>query len=95
MSEANDLGLANSAAVLGLEDESDRHFAATLDLCERARARGMLARAHYDWARVLADRGDATRAHEQTEIAVAMGEELSMTGTFGVVARGQALLAEL
>ncbi len=55
----------------------------------------MLARAHYDWGRVLAERGDTTKAREHAEIAVAMGEELSMTGTFGVVARGQSLLAEL
>jgi tetratricopeptide (TPR) repeat protein len=95
MAEANDLGLANSAAVLGLDDESDRHFAAALDLCERAGARGMLARSYYDWARVLAGRGDVSRAREHVEIAVAMGQELAVTGTFGVVARGQALLAEL
>jgi class 3 adenylate cyclase/tetratricopeptide (TPR) repeat protein len=95
MGEGNDLGLANSAAVLGLDDEADRYFAATLDLCERAGARGMLARAHYDWGRVLADRGDATKAREHAEIAVTMGEELDMTGRFGVVARGNALLAEL
>jgi hypothetical protein len=44
---------------------------------------------------VLADRGDASTARAQAEIAVAMGEELGMDGPFGVVPRGRALLASL
>ena len=51
--------------------------------------------AHFDWSRVLADRGDTAAAREHAEICVAMGEELGMTGPFGVVVRGRAILASL
>jgi class 3 adenylate cyclase len=95
MSEANDVGLAMAAAVLGEHDEADRRFTAAIDLYERARALAFLARCHFDWSRVLADRGDAVAAREHAEIGVTMGEELGMTGPFGVVPRGRALLASL
>ena len=92
ITDANDLGLAMIAATLGRADDADRHFAAAIALCERAGARANLARCHFWWARVLADRGDAATAREHAEIAVALGEELGMDGPFGVVPRGRALL---
>ncbi|MGZ8762105.1 MAG: tetratricopeptide repeat protein [Acidimicrobiia bacterium] len=95
MADANDQGLAMAAAVLGDHEEADRRFAAAISLCEQAKARAYLARCHFDWSRVLADRGDAGAAREHAESAVARGEELGMTGPFGVVPRGQALLASL
>ncbi|MDZ4825980.1 MAG: tetratricopeptide repeat protein [Actinomycetota bacterium] len=95
ISGPNDLGLAMAAATLGRHDDADRHFAAALALCERAQARCWLARTHGDWSRVLADRGDTARAREQAEISIVMGEELGMTGPFGIVPRGRALLEAL
>jgi class 3 adenylate cyclase/tetratricopeptide (TPR) repeat protein len=93
VTDANDLGLAMTAATLGRHDDSDRHFAMTIDLCTRARAQAMLARGHFDWGRVLADRGDQAAAREHLELAMRIGEPLGMTGPLGVVERGQALLA--
>jgi class 3 adenylate cyclase len=95
ISGPNDLGLAMTAAALGRDDDADRHFAATLALCEQARTHCWTARAHFDWSRVLADRGVAVKAREHAEIAVAMGEELGMDGPFGIVPRGRALLESL
>ena len=60
-----------------------------------AGARCWIARTHFDWSRVLADRGDAAAAREHAEIAVALGEELGMDGPFGIVPRGRALLESL
>ncbi len=95
ISGPNDLGLALTAAALGRHDDADRFFASTLALCERAQARCWTARTHFDWSRVLADRGDAERTREHAEIAIAMGEELGMDGPFGIVPRGRALLESL
>jgi class 3 adenylate cyclase/tetratricopeptide (TPR) repeat protein len=95
ITDANDLGLAVIAATLGRADDADCHFAAAIALCERAGSRANLARSLFWWARVLADRGDASAAREHAETAVALGEELGMTGPFGVVARGRALLESI
>ena len=95
ITDANDLGLAVIAATLGRADDADRHFAAAIALCERAGSRANLARSLFWWARVLADRGDASTAREHAETAVALGEELGMDGPFGVVPRGRALLESL
>ncbi len=95
ITDANDLGLAVIAATLGRADDADRHFAAAIALCERAGSRANLARSLFWWARVLADRGDASAARGHAETAVALGEELGMTGPFGVVPRGQRLLETL
>ena len=83
------------AATLGRPDDADGHFAAAIALCERAGSRANLARSLFWWARVLADRGDAPAARAHAETALALGEELGMTGPFGVVARGRALLESL
>jgi hypothetical protein len=95
ISGPNDLGLAMISAALGYCDDSDRYFASTLELVERAGARCWIARTHFDWSRTLADRGDTAGVREHAEIAVALGEELSMDGPFGVVPRGRALLESL
>ncbi len=95
ISGPNDLGLAMTSAALGRHDDADRYFAATLALCEKAGARCWTARTHFDWSRVLADRGDAETAREHAGIAVTLGEELGMDGPFGVVLRGRALLESL
>jgi class 3 adenylate cyclase/tetratricopeptide (TPR) repeat protein len=93
ITDANDQGLALAAATLGEHDAADAHFAAAIDLCERAGARAYLARCTFDWARVLAARGDTERARALAEQALALGTELSMDGPSGVVPRAQALLA--
>lgn len=92
MNDANDFGLAMTAAALAQHDDADRHFAGAIALAERAGARAYLARYHFAWASVLADRGDAIRAREQATSALALGSELGMTGPQGVVPRAQALL---
>jgi hypothetical protein len=58
MHDANDVGLALTAAAMGRPDDADHHFGNAIALCERAGARPYLARYHLEWARVLADRGD-------------------------------------
>jgi class 3 adenylate cyclase len=95
ISGPNDLGLALTSATLGRYRDADAFFASTLALCEGAQARCWIARTHFDWGRVLADRGDTEGAREHTEIAVAMGEELGMNGPFGIASRGRALLESL
>ena len=95
MTDANDLGLAQTAVALGRPDDADRFFSSGIELCERVGARVYLARYRYDWAHALADRGDTAGAHEQVEIAVALADELDMTGPFGTLARGRALLESL
>jgi len=95
VTDPNDLGLGVVAALLGRADDSDRHFDAAIALCDRAASRANLARCHFTWARVLAERGDAAVSREHANAAVTLGEELGMTGSFGVVPRGRALLAAL
>ena len=91
----SDHGLAMTAAALQRPDDTDRHFADAIALCERAGARAYLAHAHYDWSHVLADRGDAAGTREHAEIAVELGTELGMTGPHGIVPRAQGLLDTL
>jgi hypothetical protein len=95
MSDLADLGLAMNAAALGRAEDADRHFDDGITICERAGARSYLARFHFFWTCVLADRGDAGRAREQGELALALGMELGMTGPQGVVPRTEAILASL
>lgn len=92
VTDPNDLGLAMSAALLDHSDHADRHFADAIALCERAGARANLARCRLLWARILVDRGDTPAASENAELAVSLGEELGMTGQFGVVPRARAVL---
>jgi hypothetical protein len=93
--EGNDTGLAMAAAVLGRPDDADRHSDDAIALCERAGARAYLARANFDRATLLADRGDLSGARPYLETATAIGAEVGMTGPFGIVTRGTDLLASL
>jgi hypothetical protein len=93
--EGNDTGLAMLAELLGRTDDADRHHAEAIALCERAGARVWLARAHFDRATILADRGDPAGARPHVETAVAIGKDVGMTGPFGIVGRGGDLLASL
>ena len=95
IAEGNDAGLAIAAAVLGRLDDADRHSDDAIALCERAGARVYLARANFDRARMLADRGDFSSARPYVETAIEIGAEVGMTGPFGLVARGSDLLASL
>jgi hypothetical protein len=95
VNDANDFGLAMTAAALGRPDDADHHFADAVDLCDRSGARPFVARYHLGWATVLADRGDTSHAREQADITIALGSELGMTGAHGVVPRAQALLDTL
>jgi class 3 adenylate cyclase/tetratricopeptide (TPR) repeat protein len=92
IADANDLGLGMAAATLGEDDRANKHFAAAIDLCERAGARAYLARCLLDWARVLDGRGDKTEARPLAERALELGTEIGMTGPSGVVPRAIALL---
>jgi class 3 adenylate cyclase/tetratricopeptide (TPR) repeat protein len=92
IADANDLGLAMAAATLGDDDTADTHFAAAIDLCQRAGARAYEARCVLDWARVLDGRGDSARARPLAERALTLGTELGMNGPSGVVPRATALL---
>jgi class 3 adenylate cyclase len=95
MSDLADLGLAMNAAALDRPDDADRHFRDGIAICERAGARSYLARFHFFWTRVLADRGDTAGAREQGAHTIALGTELGMTGPQGVVPRAEAILANL
>jgi tetratricopeptide (TPR) repeat protein len=93
--EGNDTGLATTAELLGRPDDADRHHEDAIALCERAGARAYLARVHYFQGRMLADRGDAAAAIPHLESAIAVGDEIGMTGPFGVVVTGRQLLESL
>lgn len=64
-------------------DDADAHFAAAVALCERARARPYLAWTHHDWARALLAQGRNGEAREHAEAAVAIAEEVGMSGPDG------------
>jgi hypothetical protein len=95
LTDANDHGLAVAAARLGDVAASDAHFAAAIALGERSGARPYLAGARLDWARMLAERGEATAAAEQARAALALGEAIGSDGPFGLVASVRALLDDL
>ena len=95
ITDANDHGLGVVAARLGKFDESDAHFAAAIALGERSGARPYLTAAHLDWARMLAERGEAARATEEAQTALTLAHELGMDGTFGAVGSAHALLADV
>ena len=63
------------AAVLGKQEEADRHLAFA---CEFQEANGMpfwAAQAHLGWAEALAGRGDAPRAREHAARALQLSRE--------------------
>ena len=95
ITDANDHGLGVVAARLGEYAQSNAHFAGAIALGERSGARPYLTAAHLDWARMLAERGEAARAAEEAQTALTLAHELGMDGTFGAVGRAQALLADL
>ena len=83
VTEPNDLGLAGAAWAAGELDVADRHFAASVELCERAGARPDLAWTHHDWAYALAAQGRGVEAKEHAEAARAIAEEIGMLGPDG------------
>lgn len=83
ITDANDLGLGALAWALGRYDDADAHFAAAVALCERAGARPFLAWTHHDWARALDRQGRDVEAREHAEAAIAIAEEIGMTGPDG------------
>jgi class 3 adenylate cyclase len=85
--DPNDIGLACVADQLGRFDDSDRHFAAALDLAVRADALPTRVQCHSDWARMLDRRGDRTRALEQASLALELAKGRGMDGPDGYVAR--------
>ena len=95
IAEGNDTGLAIAAEVLGRHDDADQHHTDAIALCERADARAYLARVHYFHGRMLAERGDPAGARPHVVAAIAIGDEVGMTGPFGVVTRGTDLLSSL
>lgn len=95
ITDANDHGLGVLAARLGRFEASDSHFAAAVSLGERSGARPYLATGHLDWARMLAERGESIAATDHARLALGLGEELGMSGPFGVVGIARELLAAL
>ncbi len=93
--EGNDTGLAIAAEVLGRPDDADRHHTDAIALCERAGARAYLARVHYFHGRMLAERGDVLGARPHLETAIEIGQDVGMTGPFGIAVKGPDLLASL
>ena len=79
----NDLGLACAASAAGERDVAERHFAASVELCERAGARPDLAWTHHDWAYALAASGRVIEAKEHAEATRAIAEEIGMLGPDG------------
>jgi hypothetical protein len=72
--------LGGLAAVLGADDDADRHFGAAIEFAEGTGARGLLIRTHLGWARALAARGNLTKAHEQATAALKLAGELDAPG---------------
>ena len=93
--DPNDLGLAVAAAALGRDSAADGHFAAVIELCDRAQHPTVMARAHLDWARVLMERGDSGRARQHAEAALAIAEPLGLDGPSGVTTRAGAIVERL
>jgi hypothetical protein len=76
-----DLVLGLLASVLGDFPEAEQHFAASDELCRRARAPTWLARTRCEWALVLLLRdgpGDSARARQLAEEALQAAEALGM-----------------
>jgi tetratricopeptide (TPR) repeat protein len=80
------------ASTLKREERAEEHFAAS---SERAESAGMpiwAAKSHADWARALAQRGDASRARTEAERAL----ELAISHGYGFVERdARTVLASL
>lgn len=75
------VGVGAAAAALGRFDDAERHFAASLELCERAGAPSYHAATQIHWAEALAMRGaagDGARAREMADAALATAEELGL-----------------
>ncbi len=90
--DPNDLGLAGAAWKLGRFDDADAHFAAAIELCERAGARPFLAWSHHDWTRALVAQGRDAEAREHAEATIAVAEEVGMSGPDGPLPFPQGLL---
>ncbi len=77
-----DLFLALTASTVGRVADSDTHFAAAAELCERMGAAGWLARTRAEWALVLHGwdaRANSSRVRTLAQQAHVAGEELGMT----------------
>jgi hypothetical protein len=88
-----DMSLGALAATLRRFDDSERHFAASADLCRRLKAPTWLARTQLEWARMLSSRaepGDLERARQLASEAVVAAEQLGMAG---VAEQSRALVA--
>jgi tetratricopeptide (TPR) repeat protein len=76
-----DLSLGALAATLLRFEDSERHFAASADLCRRLNAPTWLARTQLEWARMLSSRAeplDVERAHDLLCQALATARELGL-----------------
>ena len=83
VSQPHDLGLAGAAWAAGERDVAERHFAASVELCERAGARPHLAWTHHDWAYALAESGRVIEAKEHAEATRVIAEDIGMLGPDG------------
>ena len=75
------IGVGAAATALGWYDRAEGHFAKSLALCERAGAITYLAATQIHWAEMLRKRnetGDAARARELAEAALATAERLGL-----------------
>lgn len=70
--------LGGLAELLGRPDDADRHFRIALQLAETSRSPVWRAEAQFDWAVVLAGRGDPSRAQLLGRSAIATANELGM-----------------
>lgn len=95
ISDANDVGLACVADVLGRYDAADGHFREAIALAERSPAVPYELHYRYEWARSLGHRGLADDARSLAGEVVRRVTELGFDGPDGYVARAMELLAEI
>ena len=88
---AHSLGVL--AAVLGLPDEADGHFAFGAELMERTGARGLLTRTRLEWARLLLARGEAGDAERARDLAAAAKDLADELDCPALAAQAASLLA--
>lgn len=75
------IGVGAAATSLGRYDKAEQHYGKALALCERAGATTYLAATQLHWAEMLVKRneaGDAARAREFAEAALATAERLGL-----------------
>jgi len=87
-----DLALGVLARTLGADDEAERHFGASSDLCRRMGSPTWLARTTLEWAALLSSRpatADAGRARRLAERALGAAEAAGQTAVAG---RARALI---